>query len=190
MKTIGFVTMLLMAVAGPAASSEAIISDPERPVWGSYGDIKVSRIVEGGLPGRTAVRIAVPRAGVNFWDSSATGNLIKPIEKGQLVTIGFFARSGDADKGAWVNAVVGRTDPPYAAAAVARVDLDREMRFYCVEGVSPVNVPKGKGRLTLHVAGAEQVIDLGPYMVTMRGPSSSGGLPCHRIIASTASAGD
>jgi hypothetical protein len=179
-------TAMLLGAAASQGSSEQIISDAQRPLWGSYGDVKVARIADPKVPGGSYIRITVPRPGANFWDSSATGAVLKPVKKGDIVTIGFFARSGEEGKAAWVNAVVGTVSPPYAAAAVGRVNLDEQMRFHCVEGVSPVDVAKGQGRLTLHVAGARQVIDLGPYMVTVRSAGSETQLPCAQRVASTA----
>ncbi|ODP36569.1 hypothetical protein [Sphingomonas turrisvirgatae] len=187
--SIGIAVALMGAVAAQA-SSEQIISDAQRPVWGSYGDIKVSRLSEPKAPGGTLVRISVPRAGANFWDSSATGAISKAVKKGDIVTIGFFARSGEPGKPAWVNAVVGSVTPPFKAAAVGRVELDDEIRFHCVEGISPVDVGDKQGRLTLHVAGAKQVVDLGPYMVTTRASGSETQLPCAGKVKSSAQATD
>jgi hypothetical protein len=183
--SVGVALALIGAVAAQS-SSEQIISDAQRPVWGSYGDIKVSRVTDPKAPGGALIRIEVPRPGTNFWDSSATGALPKSVKKGEIVTIGFFARSGKPGQAAWVNVVVGTVTPPFAAAAVARVNLDDTLRFYCVEGPSPVDVREGQGRLTLHVAGARQVIDLGPYMVTTRAAGSATQLPCAQKIDSTA----
>jgi hypothetical protein len=180
------VAFAFMSAVALQSSGEQIVSDAQRPVWGSYGDIKVSRLTDPKAPGGALVRIVVPGPGANFWDSSATGALPKAVRKGEVVTIGFFARSGEPAKPAWVNVVVGSVAPPFTAAAVGRVDLDDELRFYCVEGLSPVDVAAGKGRLTLHVAGARQVIDLGPYMVTTRPAGSETQLPCARKIKSTA----
>jgi len=182
---------LALAFTQPAsaqATSERVVSDAQRPVWGSYGDIKVARMTDDKVPGGAHIRVTVPKAGANFWDSSTTGTVPKAIKKGDTVTVAFFARSGEPGKPAWVNAVVGTAQPPFAAAVVGRVNLNDEMRFYCVEGVSPVDVPAGKGRLTLHVAGAQQVIDLGSYVVTARPSGTETQLPCAQTIASTARA--
>lgn len=186
MKGIGFLAAATFALnAQIATAEETVVSDMEKPNWTFYGHVKVKQVDAERVPGGKMLRADVFRKGRDYWDSAATSEPVKAIGKDQIVTLGFFARAGSHDGPVWVNANVGQIAAPYDAAIIARIDLTDEERFYCLEGPSKVQLNSGEGKVTLHIGGEKQKVDLGPFLVTVReatdGPSQ---LPCEVIIAS------
>ncbi|WP_432199856.1 hypothetical protein ACRAQ7_09190 [Erythrobacter sp. W53] len=174
-----------LAIASTATAEEVVVSDMAKPNWSFYGDVRVKPVDAEKAPGGQLLRADVIRKGKNYWDSAASGEPIKAIDKDQIVTLGFFARAGSDDVQVWVNANVGQIAAPYDAAVIARINLDEEERFYCLEGSSKVKLNSGEGKVTLHLGGEKQKVDIGPYIVTVRnaddGPSQ---LPCEQIVPS------
>lgn len=167
------------------AAEEAVISDMEKPNWSFRGDVKVKQVDAAKAPGGQMLRVTVTRKGAKYWDSAAASEPIKAIGKDQIITLGFFAKAGSDDGPVWVNANVGQIEAPYDAAIIARIDLDQEERFYCLEGKSKIKLNSGEGKVTLHLGGEKQKVDLGPYIVTVRDPADGPSqLPCDKIIAS------
>ncbi|PIB95253.1 hypothetical protein CSW60_22150 [Caulobacter sp. X] len=151
----------------------------EKPNWDFYGGVKLKKVPAEGVPGGTMIEADVLKKGSNFWDAAAVSQPIKAIGKGKIVTLGFFARAASDDGPVWLNANVGRIEAPYDTAIIARVKLDQEARFYCVEGVSKIDLANKAGKVTLHLAGEKQKIDLGPFLVTVRDEQDGPGqLPC------------
>lgn len=177
--------MALLTVPMTAFAEESVITDMAKPNWSFHGDVKVTEVDAANVPGGKMLRLDIFRKGKNYWDSAATSAPVKAIAKDQIVTLGFFARSASGDQSAWVNANVGEIAAPYDTAIIARIDLDPQTQFYCLEGPAKLRLGASKAKVTLHVGGEKQKIDLGPYIVTVRdaddGPSQ---LPCTKIVRS------
>jgi len=169
----------------PSWAQEQVVSDMERPTWEFYGDVEISQVAAEAVPGGQMLRAQVIRQGENFWDSAAKSEpLPTTIEEGQIVTLGFFARAGSEGE-VWVNANVGEIAAPYSTAVIGRINLTQEGGFYCLEGVSDLRLGRGDAKVTLHMGGAVQTVDLGPYVVTARSTEDGAtGLPCTEYITS------
>ena len=184
MKRTAALFALLSALPLPLAAEEAVISDMERPNWSFYGNVKAKQIDASEAPGGKMIQIDVTRKGANYWDSAATSEPVKAVKQGQIVTLGFYARAG-SDGPAAFHANVGELAAPYGTAVISKVELDSNVTFYCIEGVSKISFGNKEGKVTLHVAEEKQKIDLGPYIVTVRNPEDGPTqLPCQKIIQS------
>lgn len=184
-RAVSIVGLSLLLASSPVAGEEVVVSDMQKPNWSFYGDVKVEPVDASKAPGGQMLRAKVTRKGKDYWDSAASSEPIKAIAKGQIVTLGFFARAGSDDGPVWINANVGQIAAPYDAAIIARIDLTQEERFYCLEGPAKVKLKNGAGKVTLHLAGEKQSVDLGPFVVTVREPGDgSSGLPCDVVVPS------
>lgn len=181
--------ILLLCVAatfplGETSAREEAATDPSQPVWTFYGDAKISKTAAERSPGGAMMRASIDRAGANIWDSAGYASLTRKISKGERVTLGFFARSGTPGASARINAIVGSASPPYPHALFAEVQLDDVERFYCIDAISPVDLARGDGRVTIHLAGGQQIVDLGAFLVTANPDlAESTQLPCEKMLS-------
>lgn len=179
------VGLAFLLAGSPASATENVVNDMQKPNWSFYGDVEPTIVANDKVPGGKMLRAKITKKGANFWDSAAMSQPIKGVTKGQIVTIGFFARASSENGQAWLNANVGQIGAPYSTAVIARVTIDSDLHFYCVEGPSKIDLSDNEGKVTLHIGGDKQSIDLGPFVVTTRDETDGASqLPCDRIIKS------
>lgn len=133
--------------------------------WSLYGpDHKAKEVAAAELPGGHAVRVQVMRKGANPWDAGATYATIKPVSAGDTLLVVIYLRAPDATEGETVSVPIGASgaDAPYAQIAGETVQVGPAWRRYYAAGVSAAAYAPGKARMLVHLAGAKQVLELGP----------------------------
>ena len=178
---------ILISGISAAALAETVVSDMAKPSWEFRGDVKAAAVDEEKAPGGKLLRVDVRSKGANPWDSAALGTPVQEIKEGQLVTVGFMARAvGKGNEGpVAVTVNLLQTAAPWKAAVVAKVALDEELGFFCLQGKAKFDVPNDGARVVLHVAGQKQKFDLGPYVVTVsENESEPTQLPCRKVVRS------
>jgi hypothetical protein len=151
------------------------ITDPAKDHWSIQGKEQKTTVAKSdAVPGGAAFRIRVDRAGPNPWDVSAQGSVAGAIRKGDVVLLGFWARSDKAPDPATpskVNVRLQQNAAPYPAVAeISGLQLSPEWKMYYVSGKSPLDLDAGRGGVAIHLATARQTIELGPYTVLNLGP--------------------
>lgn len=162
------------ATPAPAQSSifDKAINQPGIG-WGVYGPNQSAKQVPAAeVPGGAAVQVKVSKAGVNPWDVGATYPTIKPIAAGDTLFVMVFLRAPDAKDGATVPipVTIGGTDAPYPQIAAETVNVGATWKRYYVTGVSAQAFAAGKARISVQLAGAKQVIEVGPAFLLDLGP--------------------
>jgi hypothetical protein len=173
------VTAGLACAATAAAQSDDILSkaitNPAKDHWSIQGKEQKTTIAKSdAVPGGSALRIRVDRAGVNPWAVSANGSIAGAIHKGDVVLLGFWARADKAADPAApgkVNVRVQMTEAPYnALVETGGLQLSPEWKMYYVSGKAPFDLEAGHSAVAVHLAVAKQTIELGPYTVLNLGP--------------------
>jgi hypothetical protein len=142
--------------------------------WNVYGENQAAkRLEKEGPKGYPAIRVTVARAGKNAWDAGAVSVVPKPVGAGDAVLVAVYLRAPELKDGETLELpLVGATGAaaPYPAIAGEKVVLTNQWKLYFASGRAPQAFAADGVQATVHLAGAKQVIDLGPLRVYDFGP--------------------
>ncbi|MCT8002735.1 hypothetical protein NZL82_12700 [Sphingomonas sanguinis] len=182
---IGFMALLIAALpagaavqAAPSAAAQPSIFDKAVNApgigWAPYGPNQTAKQVPASdVPGGNAVQIKVTKAGANPWDSGVTYPTIKPIAAGDTLMTMVFLRAPDAAEGQTVTIPVamGGAEPPYPTITSEPLQVGSTWKRYFVTGVAAQAFAAGKANISVQLAGAKQVIEVGPAFLIDLGPN-------------------
>ncbi|MEL6869158.1 MAG: glycoside hydrolase family 5 protein [Pseudomonadota bacterium] len=135
-----------------------------------YGAMRVKRQSDDAVPGGTAVEVKVARAAPNPWDAGFSGPLALAVSKGDTLVMAFWARSVRGDNAIISNAGLQLNAAPYdPLAPLQPAPLTSDWQRFVVSAVADRNYAAGELGYTLQVAGAKQVIRIGPVFVMNTG---------------------
>lgn len=177
---IGIIAMLLAATSGQAAPSAAAqpsifdkaVNEPGIG-WKLYGpDQSGKQVPAADVPGGNAVQVKVSRAGANPWDSGASYPTIKPIAAGDTMLVMVYLRAPGATDAAPVTIPIGAggSEPPYTPIVTEPVQVGPSWKRYYASGVANQAYAAGKANISVQLAGAKQVIEVGPAFLLDLGP--------------------
>ena len=164
-----------LAFAAPAAAAapdiaQQIVNDPAAPdVTGAKAALFDDATVQGGK----ALRIQVPGAGQNPWDSALASPVKKPVKAGDNILLAFYARLEKGDKGATAVTLpfagLQLADKPWTPIFHEPVEIGPEWKLVQVKGKADKDYAAGTLRVTVHLATAKQVVDVGPVILLDQG---------------------
>jgi len=178
MKVIASAAAVLLCLAAPVAApaqqgsdlASKIANDPGAPeVTGGKAALRDDAAVQGGK----ALRIQVARKGANPWDTALASPVKKPVKAGDALLLAFYARLEKGDNGATTTTLpfagVQLADSPWTPIFHEAVEVGPEWKLIQVKGKADRNYPAGKLKVTIHLANAKQVIDVGPVILLNQG---------------------
>jgi hypothetical protein len=116
-----------------------------------------------------ALRVDVPGKGEHPWSVAASNPIDKPVKAGDNLVLAFWARLEKGENGAssatLPNNSVQMAAAPYTALFSQPVTIGPEWKMYEVKGKADKAYAGGTLTVSLHLATAKQVIDLGPVFV-------------------------
>lgn len=124
-----------------------------------------------GVPGGAALRVKA-RKGANPWDVQAFSPINgADINKGDVVMVMAFLRAEEpAPGGSNLSVRLQLAGPPFTAGFDFNAAISGEWKSYCAHRVASAKLPAKRTNVNVHLANAEQVIDLGPVFVFNFGP--------------------
>lgn len=169
--------ILLCAPAGAAAQEgddlwSRQINRETAGQWNVMPERPAPRVVaSSGVPGDAALRVRVPRASGNPWDIQASSPIGGAINAGDIILVAFYARAEQpAPNGSVLPVRLQMSGAPYTAVLEGAKTIDGEWRQHCLWGAATQSLAAGASNVSLHLANAQQVIDLGPVFVFNLGP--------------------
>jgi hypothetical protein len=164
-----------MAQTPPAAGGSIFDKAVNAPGigWSVYGPNQTARQVPAAeVPGGAAVRVQVNHAGAHPWDVGAGYPTIKPIAAGDTLLVMVYLRAPDAKPDAGASVPIGaiEADPPFTSIAGETVKVGSGWKRYFAAGVASKAMAPGKARISLQLAGAKQVVEVGPAFLLDLGP--------------------
>ena len=172
---------LLLAVTPARAEGDSsdilnkVVNIPSPKSWSVLGllhnpeEVKDER-VQGGI----GMRIAVPGKSTNPWDVAARVSVVKPVQKGDVVLLAFWARAEVPAEGQSTAILPGirveESAPPYTPLAQDSADVTGTWAMYYASGVAARDYSPGTLVVAIHLAAARQTVDLGPVFVVDLGP--------------------
>jgi hypothetical protein len=124
-----------------------------------------AKYMKADVLGGHAFRVKATK-GTNPWDVQATSPIEGAINEGDVIMINYFARAEEpAEGGSSLTVRIQLAGPPYNPVLETTSKITGEWKSYC--GYSTANASMGENRsnVSIHLATATQVIDLGPVMV-------------------------
>lgn len=147
-----------------------IINDPAAP---EVNGAKAALIDDAKAEGGKALRVQVPKKGANPWDSTVGGPIKKPIMRGDHLVIFYSARLQQGENGATTATLpytaLQLVAAPYSTIIQGSADIGPEWKQFQVTGVSNANYKPGELKVTMQLATAKQIVDLGPIIVLDKG---------------------
>jgi len=172
MKPLAFAVAFFLAVAPAAAQDDlVIINNPAEPqVNGTNPRLRDDPAVQGGK----AMRVQVRRRGANPWDVAVESAINQPIKAGDSLLFAFWARLEKGEGGAASATLpynaVQLTAAPYSTVFASPIEVGPEWKLHEVRGEADKDYAAGTLKATIHLATAEQTVDLGPLIVVNLGP--------------------
>ncbi|MBR0552528.1 hypothetical protein [Stakelama marina] len=146
-----------------------LINDPTRLDWPVSGDAKVKSIRDSSIPGGAAMHVQVRTADPKQpWTVQASIPLTAGIDKGSDVVIGFYARTIEADtpdgKGR-IGVRFQQNSEPYPGFGDKTLNIGTDWQMYEVTAKADRDIAKGDAIVSLQLAGAKQVLEIGQAFV-------------------------
>jgi hypothetical protein len=145
--------------------SRQLINDPNTS-WTVYGPQTNKQVRDKNVQGGGAIEVTVDAVAGNPWDAAAQVPITRKISKGDRILAA-----------AWLKAVTTSGAPadlnmrlqintaPYDALVEKRQSVKDGWKLYSIETVATRDYAEGTCVLVVHLASAQQVVDLGPAFV-------------------------
>lgn len=147
-----------------------LINDPTRIDWASYGpELEAGARQAADIPGGGAARVfTVKSKGAFPYTSAATIPLLDAIASGEQVTVGFYARTVSSERSDGKGIVGVRFQEnaaPYDGFGDTNVLIGKDWEWFEVTAKADKRIRKADAIVTLQLAGAKQVIEVGQMIV-------------------------
>jgi hypothetical protein len=124
-----------------------------------------AKYIKAEVPGGMAFRIRADK-GRNPWDVQASSPIAGAIHEGDVILLNYFARATEpAEGGSSLSARIQLAGPPYSSVLEMTSKLSEEWKNYCAFRVASASIDEKKSSVSIHLATAKQVIELGPVLV-------------------------
>ena len=167
----------LAVLAAPAAAqdsmAERLRNDPRVEALRPYGQpIPPEVRSDKGVQFGKALRVRL-KGSKEFWKVGVTTPLLKPVKKGDVIVIAFWAKASGTEKDApgRIGRVQLEATPVIRTIFEQAFDIGPEWKMYQLKGVSDQDYAPGALNAAMHLDAAKQVLDLGPLFVLDYGPS-------------------
>jgi len=152
------------AIAEEDIASKMINKDTNG-AWYIQPDKPKAKLIKADVPGEHAFRIKAHK-GVNPWDVQASSPIAGAINEGDVIMLNYFARAEEpAEGGSSLTARIQLASAPYSSVLEMTSKISGEWKSYCAFRVATASVAEKKSSVSIHLATAKQVIDLGPVLV-------------------------
>jgi hypothetical protein len=133
--------------------------------WYFQPDKPKAKYIKADVPGGMAFRAKATK-GANPWDVQANSPVAGAINEGDVIMINFYARAEEpADGGSKLAVRIQLNSAPWTQTFETTAALTGEWKAYCAHRVASATLGENKGTVSVHLATAKQVIDLGPVFV-------------------------
>jgi hypothetical protein len=162
---------LVLATVAPAADDiwTKTINNDSNGYWNVQPERPKAKYVAvepaGTLPGDHAYRIKATK-GNNPWDVQASSPIAGAINQGDVIMLMYYARAAEpAEGGSKLTARIQLSAEPYTSVMDMTSSITTEWKQHCAHRVASSSIAGDKGNVSIHLATAKQVIELGPVFV-------------------------
>lgn len=173
------VALCLSAVAPPALAqaqqpqtdiSKQIINAPTPETFNVYGlSAKPAVVKDKNVQGGRALRVPIAGGGDQPWSVGLISTINQPVKKGDKLVIVVWARAEKLPEGASSAKIstiqVGLAKEPYTTVFKGEGEVGSEWKMVHVVGTADRDYAVGDISVSLHLATAKQVLDIGPILL-------------------------
>jgi len=162
--------LLAGVVACSLASAEEdiasrLINKDTNGTWRFQPEVPKAKHIKAPVPGDYAFRVKATK-GANPWDVQASSPVAGAINEGDVIMLNYFVRAEEpAEGGSTITARIQLAAAPYTSVLDMTSKISGEWKSYCAFRVANLSIPEKKSSVSIHLATAKQVIDLGPVLV-------------------------
>jgi hypothetical protein len=162
--------LVCLAFGAVASAEEDIwtrtINNDSNGTWNIQPEKPRPKYIEAkGVPGEHAFRVKAAK-GRNPWDVQASSPIAGAIKEGDVIMLMYYARAAEpAEGGSSLSARVQLNAEPYTSVLDMTSPISGEWQSYCAHRVASGSIDAKKGNVSIHLANATQVIELGPVFV-------------------------
>lgn len=147
-----------------------LVNDPSRIDWQSYGaDLEASAIVDDSIPGGGAARrFEIKRAAEFIYTAGTNVPLTRKVARGEQVTIGFYARTveADTDDGRGVVRVRFQENAaPFPGFGEETLSIGTEWEWYEVTAEAELALGTRDGIVAIQFGRTRQILEIGQAIV-------------------------
>jgi hypothetical protein len=158
-----------MALCGAAVAEEDILSKminkETNGSWFIQPEKPKAKYMKADVLGGYAFRVRATRS-ANPWDVQASSPIAGAINEGDVIMINYYARAEEpAEGGSSLTVRIQLASAPYNSVLDTTTKITGEWKSYCAFRVANASMGEKKSSVSIHLATAKQVIDLGPVMV-------------------------
>jgi len=133
--------------------------------WYFQPDRPKAKLIKADVPGGQAFRVKATK-GINPWDMQASSPIAGAIKEGDVILVNYYARAEvPAEGGSSLTLRIQLAGPPYSSVLDTTSKITGEWKTYCAFRVATAGIEEKKSNVSIHLATAQQVIDLGPVLV-------------------------
>lgn len=184
-----FLVTPIQAQTGGDDILKNMINSPSADSW-SVWNATIEVIKDDTVQGGKASRITVAKKGANPWDASASDAIVKPVKKGDVILIAYWARVEVPPEGSQTATLpqvsLGINKAPYSTFVNEPATITRKWTMYYASGVADADYKPSDLNVSIQLATDKQVLDLGPVFVLDFGPDYDRTKLPHNKIATTA----
>lgn len=182
---------LALALAGPAVFAQALspelqkldaelpgelINDPTRIDWGGYGaNYKSEGVKDPSIPGGGAARrFTLNAKGAEVYSVATNVPLLADIRRGEVVTVGFYARTISAETADGLGVLGVRFQQnaaPYGGFGDKTVAIGKDWKWHEVTATADRTIKRSEAIVAFQLAGAKQTIEIGQTIVVKGSPT-------------------
>jgi len=182
-----FLVIPVHAQTGGDDILKTMINSPSADSW-SVWNATIAVIKDDTVQGGKASRITVAKKGEHSWDASASDAIVKPVKKGDVILVAYWARVEVPPEGSQTASLpsvsIGINKTPYTTFVSEAATITRKWAMYYASGVADADYKPGDLNVGIQLATDKQVIDLGPVFVLDFGPDyDRTKLPHNKIVA-------
>lgn len=159
--------VLALAASGDDLQQKAV-NNPGA-FWGVWGAAKTDYVADPRLKGGAAQRVTISPKPAHAWDVGAYVAITKPVQKGDVLLLTFWARAEKPPAGSDLVMLTGRlyeAAPPNAEVTPeVSFLIGKQWKLYYASGTAAKDYPVGSLSAGMVLGTGEQVIDFGPVSV-------------------------
>jgi hypothetical protein len=150
--------------------SKQIINVPTPEAFTVYGlSTKPAVVKDKNVQGGRALRVPIAAASDQPWSVGLISAVNQPVKKGDKLEIAVWARAEKLPDGATsaklATIQVGLAREPYTPVFKGEAEIGSEWKMVHVVGVADRDYAPGDISVSLHLASAKQVLDIGPILL-------------------------
>ena len=154
-----------VAIAADFDLASKMINRETNGSWYFVPDKPKPKHMKADVFGDYAFRVKA-RKGNNPWDMQASSPIAGAINQGDVVMVMYYARAEvPAEGGSSITLRIQQNSPPWTSVLDTTNKLSGEWQRFCAVRPATSTLAENKGSVSVHLATADQTIDLGAVLV-------------------------